>query len=174
MRSAPVLVILSLIGCGGSAGSSPGQGHPSPIAVSSPDLAAGAFPSEFTCDGANRRPRLQWSTPPSCTRELAVEMLDPEAPGGTFAHWLVYGILPGISSMAAAPAGPAEGVNGFGRRGYGGPCPPRGAVHHYHVVVLPLDTQVGVAAGASRSDLESRISGHVLARGELVAIYQRA
>jgi phosphatidylethanolamine-binding protein (PEBP) family uncharacterized protein len=70
----------------------------------SPDLAAGAFPTEFTCDGANRRPRLQWSTPPSGTPELAVEMLDPDAPGGTFTHWLVYGIPPGISSMAAAPA----------------------------------------------------------------------
>ena len=152
----------------------PGQGHPSPLTVLSPDLAAGAFPTEFTCDGANRRPRLQWSTPPSGTRELAVEMLDPDAPGGTFTHWLVYGIPPGISSMAAAPAGAAQGVNGFGRRGCGGPCPPRGAAHHYHLVVLALDTRLGLAAGARRSDLESRISGHVLARGELVAIYQRA
>jgi hypothetical protein len=86
----------------------------------------------------------------------------------------VYGIPPGISSMVAAPAGAAQGVNGFGRRGYGGPCPPRGAAHHYHLVVLALDTRLGLAAGARRSDLESRISGHVLARGELVAIYQRA
>jgi hypothetical protein len=86
----------------------------------------------------------------------------------------VYRIPPGISSMAAAPAGAAQGVNGFGRRGYGGPCPPRGAAHHYHLVVLALDTRLGLAAGARRSDLESRISGHVLARGELVAIYQRA
>ena len=99
----------------------PGQGHPSPLTVLSPDLAAGAFPTEFTCDGANRRPRLQWSTPPSGTPELAVEMLDPDAPGGTFTHWLVYGIPPGISSMAAAPTGAAQGVNGFGWRGYGGP-----------------------------------------------------
>ncbi len=152
----------------------PGQGHPSPLTVLSPDLAAGAFPTEFTCDGANRRPRLQWSTPPSGTPELAVEMLDPDAPGGTFTHWLVYGIPPGISSMAAAPTGAARGVNGFGRRGYGGPCPPRGAAHHYHLVVLALDTRLGLAAGARRFDLESRISGHVLARGELVAIYQRA
>jgi len=132
------------------------------------------FPREFTCDGANRLPRLEWSTPPSGTQEVAIEMLDPDAPGGTFTHWLVYGIPPGISSVAAAPAGAAQGVNGFGRRGYGGPCPPRGAAHHYHLVVLALDTRLGLAAGARRSDLESRISGHVLARGELVAIYQRA
>ena len=105
--------------------------------------------------------------------ELAVEMLDPDAPGGTFTHWLVYGIPPGISSMAAAPTGAAQGVNGFGRRGYGGPCPPRGAAHHYHLVVLALDTRLGLAAGARRSDLESRMRGHVLGRGELVATYQR-
>ena len=59
----------------------------------------------------------------------------------------MYGIPPGISSMAAAPAGAAQGVNGFGRRGYGGPCPPRGAAHHYHLVVLALDTRLGLAAG---------------------------
>ena len=88
-------------------------------------------------------------------------MLDPDAPGGTFTHWLVYGLRPGLSSLPAVPAGAAEGVSDFGRRGYGGPCPPRGAAHHYHVVVLALDTRLGLAAGATRSDLESRTSGHV-------------
>jgi len=101
-------------------------------------------------------------------------MLDPDAPAGTFTHWLVYGIPPGTSSLAAVPADAAEGVNDFGRRGYGGPCPPRGPAHHYHVVVLALDTRLDLAAGATRSELDSRISGHVLARGELVATYQRA
>ena len=117
------------------------------------------------CSGARRR-RAPPNWPLRCST--------PTRRGGTFTHWLVYGIPPGISSMAAAPAGAAQGVNGFGRRGYGGPCPPRGAAHHYHLVVLALDTRLGLAAGARRSDLESRISGHVLARGELVAIYQRA
>ena len=101
-------------------------------------------------------------------------MLDPDAPGGTFTHWLVYGLPPGLSSLTAVPAGAAEGVNDFGRRGYGGPCPPRGTAHHYHFVVLALDTRLGLAAGATRSDLESRASGHVLGRGELVATYQRS
>jgi Raf kinase inhibitor-like YbhB/YbcL family protein len=146
----------------------------SPLTVSSPDLAGGRFPRECTCDGANRLPRLRWSTPPPGTRELAIEMLDPDAPGGTFTHWLAYGIPPAISSLAALPAGALEGVNDFGRRGYGGPCPPRGAVHHYHFVVLALDTRLGLAAGVSRSALESRLTGHVLGKGELVATYQRA
>jgi len=113
-------------------------------------------------------------TPPSGTQELAIEMLDPDAPGDTFTHWLVYGMPPNISSLAAVPAGAAEGVNDFGRRGYEGPCPPRGAAHHYHFVVLALDTRLGLPAAATKSDLEARSSGHVLGRGELVATYQRA
>jgi Raf kinase inhibitor-like YbhB/YbcL family protein len=152
----------------------PSQRDSVPLTVSSPDLPAGRFPREFTCDGANRLPRLQWSTPPAGTQELAIELLDPDAPGGTFTHWLVYRLPPGISGLPAVPANATEGVNDFGRRGYGGPCPPRGAAHHYQFVVLALDARLDLAAGATRSDLESRISGHVLARGELVVTYQRA
>ena len=95
------------------------QGNPSPLMVTSPDLAGGTFPREFTCDGANRPHRLRWSTPPSGTQELAVEMLEPDAPGGTFTHWLIYRMPPGITSLAAVPPGATEGVNDFGRRGYG-------------------------------------------------------
>jgi Raf kinase inhibitor-like YbhB/YbcL family protein len=150
------------------------QRDSSPLTVASPDLAGGRFPREFTCDGANRLPRLEWSTPPSGTQELAIEMLDPDAPGGTFTHWLAYGIPSAISGLAALPPDALEGINDFGRRGYAGPCPPRGAAHHYHFVVLALDTRLGLAAGATRSALESGITGHVLARGELVVTYQRA
>lgn len=150
------------------------QRNSSPLTVSSPDLAAGTFPREFTCDGADRLPRLQWSTAPPGTRELGIELLDPDAPGGTFTHWLIYGLPPGISGLTAVPAAAAEGVNDFGRRGYRGPCPPRGPAHHYHFVVLALDTRLGLPAGATRSDLESRISGHVLGKGVLVATYQHA
>jgi Raf kinase inhibitor-like YbhB/YbcL family protein len=168
------VLMLPLAGCGGPAVNAPSSENAVPLTVSSPDLPGGRFPREFTCDGANRIPRLHWSAPPPGTQELAIELLDPDAPGGTFTHWLVYGLPPGITSLAAVPAGAAEGVNGFGRRGYGGPCPPRGPAHHYHFLVLALDTRLGLAAGAARSDLESRVSGHVLAKGELVATYQRA
>lgn len=98
-------------------------------------------------------------------------MLDPDAPGGTFTHWLVYRIPPGTTGLAAMPAGAAEGVNDFGRPGYGGPCPPRGAAHHYHFGVLALDTRLDLPAGARR---DARISGHVLGKGEPVATYPRA
>jgi Raf kinase inhibitor-like YbhB/YbcL family protein len=151
----------------------PSQRDPASLTVSSPDLAGGSFPREFTCDGTNRLPRLQWSAPPPGTQELAIELLDPDAPGGTFTHWLAYGVPPDTSSLAAVPPDAAEGVNDFGRRGYGGPCPPRGATHHYHFVVVALDTRLDLAGGATRSELDSHISGHVLARGELVATYRR-
>jgi hypothetical protein len=81
---------------------------------------------------------------PACTHPIS-ESITNTGPIAS-RHWLVYGIPPGISSMAAAPAGAAQGVNGFGRRGYGGPCPPRGAAHHYQLVVLALDSSyVGVS-----------------------------
>src|SRR5262249_61732695 len=99
--------------------------------------------------GPNRIPRLQWSTPPAGTQELAIELVDPDAPGGTFTHWLVYGIPASISGLTAVPAGGAEGVNDFGRRGYGGPCPPPGPAPHYHLVVLALHTRLGHAAAAA-------------------------
>lgn len=146
-----------------------------PLTVVSPDLAAGSVPREFTCDGANRMPRLEWSSPPTGTQELAVEMLDPDAPGGTFTHWLAYGIPVEASSLGPPlPARVLEGMNDFGKRGYGGPCPPRGTAHHYHFIVLALDTRLGLPAGVKRSELESRVKSHVIGRGELVATYQRA
>ena len=81
------------------------RGDSFPLTISGPDLAEGAFPREFTCDGANRRPRLQWSMPPAGTQELAIETFDPDAPGGTFTHWLVCRLPSGISSLAAPPTG---------------------------------------------------------------------
>jgi Raf kinase inhibitor-like YbhB/YbcL family protein len=152
----------------------PDQPDSSRLTVSSPDLSRGTVPREFTCEGANRLPRLEWSTPPSGTQELAIEMIDPDAPRGTFTHWLAYGIPPSITSLTTLPADVAEGVNDFGRVGYAGPCPPRGPAHHYHFVVFALESRLGLAAGATRSDLESRISGHVIGKGELVATYKRA
>lgn len=144
------------------------------LTVSSPELSPGMFPRELTCDGANRAPRLEWSTPPAGTQELAIEMLDPDAPDGTFTHWLVYGLPPAASALTGPlQEGALEGRNDFGQRGYGGPCPPAGPAHHYHLVVFALDQRLGLGAGARRGELESRMRGHVLGRGELVATYHR-
>ena len=174
MRLAPTLLAVVLVGCGGTSVTESEQPNAAPLTVTSPDLAGGSVPREFTCDGANRMPHLQWSSPPSATQELAVEMLDPDARSGTFTHWLVYGIPAETSSLGPPlPGGILEGVNDFDRRGYGGPCPPRGTTHHYHFVVLALDTHLPLAAGMRRSELESHFKGHIVGRGELIATYQR-
>jgi Raf kinase inhibitor-like YbhB/YbcL family protein len=174
MRLAASLLALVLVGCGGSKMSGTGQPNAAPLTVASPDLVAGSVPRDFTCDGANRIPRLEWSAPPAGSQELAVEVVDADAPGGTFTHWLAYSIPAEVSGLGPAlPAGVVEGMNDFGRRGYGGPCPPRGLAHHYHFIVLALKTRLGLPAGVKRPELESRVKGHVIGRGELVATYQR-
>ena len=132
------------------------------------------IPVEYTCDGADASPELSWSAPPSGTRSVALLVDDPDAPRGVFTHWLVTGLPPGATELArnaSLPMGAVAGKNDFGKLGYKGPCPPRGATHHYHVRVFALDS---VPVGSSkRDDLMSAIRGHVVAQGELIGTYQR-
>lgn len=141
------------------------------VTVSSPDLP-GIVPRQFTCDGGSHVPRIQWTA--VAVKEWALEMVDPDAPGGEFVHWVVYGIPAATTAIGSQlPAGALEGKNGRGQPGYTGPCPPVGPAHHYHFFVFGLDSALGLSAGLSRTDLDSKMSGHVVARGELVATYQR-
>ena len=148
------------------------SGKSLPLTVTSPDLARGTFPREFTCDGANRPPRLQWSTPPSGTQELAVEMLDPDAPGGTFTHWLIYRMPLASPAWPTCRPAPRKASTTSPAR-LRGPMPAA-----RRRASLPLrGPHAGHPAGpgsrARRSDLDSGISGHALGRGELVATYRR-
>jgi Raf kinase inhibitor-like YbhB/YbcL family protein len=169
--------VLVVAACGGSAVTpSPKPAVPSSgvahLTVSSPDLP-GTIPRQFTCDGAGTAPRLQWAS--AQAKEWALEMLDPDAPGGTFVHWVVYDIPASANEVGAQlPAGAVAGRNSRGQNGYTPPCPPLGSVHHYHFLVSALDTALGLAAGASRTELEAKMQGHVIGQGELVATYQRA
>lgn len=143
----------------------------------------GAIPSQFTCDGADRSPALAWSGAPQNTAAYAIIVEDPDAPGGTFIHWVLYDIPATVRSLpegivkgdAIASLGTAkQGRTGFkGTPGYGGPCPPRGPAHHYHFRLFALDKVLGLPAGASRDEVVSAMRGHELARGELVATYAR-
>ena len=106
-------------------------------------------------------------------------MTDPDAPGGTFIHWVLYDIpavtreLPvGVPKQGQLSDNSRQGKNDFGKIGYGGPCPP-GGTHHYVFSLYALDTTLGLPAGASRSQVESAMKGHVLARGELTGLYSR-
>jgi Raf kinase inhibitor-like YbhB/YbcL family protein len=138
-------------------------------------LAGAAIPKQYTCDGSDVSPGLSWSGAPAGTRELALICDDPDAPGGTFTHWLMWAIPASQRAIAEGRTPPEarQGQNGFGVSGYRGPCPPRGKPHRYYFRVFALDTSVSLSAGASRADLEAAMSGHVLARGEVMGTYGR-
>jgi Raf kinase inhibitor-like YbhB/YbcL family protein len=136
----------------------------------------GPIPVDCTCDGADRSPPLTWSAAPSATKSIAVVVDDPDAPGGTFVHWVAFNLPPTIVSLPegadAATIGGISGTNGFGHPGYGGPCPPRREVHRYRFLVRALDAQLDAKAGASRDAVDAAMSGHVLAEGTLVGVFE--
>lgn len=140
----------------------------------------GALPPVLTCDGLNLSPALAWSDPPATTKSLALIVTDPDAPTGTFTHWVIFNLpassrwLPqGVIPQAIPIDGSHQGRNDFGNPGYGGPCPPGHSVHHYHFVLYAVDRKLPLGPGASRSDVEAGLEGHVVARGELVGTYHR-
>lgn len=148
--------------------------------------AGGTVPRAFTCDGADVSPELHWGTPPPGTRSLALVMSDPDAPGGTFHHWIVYNLPPAVRELPAGAAerpgalhGAAEGRNDFpqGARGagvgYGGPCPPPGPPHRYVWTVYALDARLHLRPGATAPAVLAALRGHVLATWTLTARYGR-
>jgi Raf kinase inhibitor-like YbhB/YbcL family protein len=139
----------------------------------------GAIPRQYTCDGANDSPGLQWRGAPRGTKSFALVMNDPDALID-FTHWLVYNIPPsarglaeGVSARGAMPQGSAQGTNSFGRTGYGGPCPPAGKLHHYVFRLYALDIRLELPPGAARDRVESAIDRHVLAEGQIIGTYRR-
>lgn len=150
------------------------------------ELTSSAFgegepiPSRFTCDGADVSPPLAWSGVPEGARSLALICDDPDAPMGTWVHWVLYDLPAETGSLAeGVPREPTleirarQGENDFRRTGYGGPCPPPGKPHRYFFKLYALDSEVVLKAGAKKSDLEKAIKGHVLAEGRLMGTYQR-
>jgi Raf kinase inhibitor-like YbhB/YbcL family protein len=133
-----------------------------------------AVDRRFTCDGEDVSPPLAWEGAPEGTAELALVVEDPDAPGGTFTHWLVWGLDPGETELpeGGEPAG-LQGTNDFGAVGYGGPCPPAGETHRYVFRLLALDAETGLDAGASRDGLLAAVEGHVVAETQLTATYAR-
>jgi Raf kinase inhibitor-like YbhB/YbcL family protein len=132
-----------------------------------------AIPSEYTCDGSQKSPQLSWSGVPSDAQSVAILVDDPDAPKGTFTHWIVTNIPPSesmLSENGALPQGAVAAKNDKGATGYAGPCPPSGT-HHYHFRVYALDKTL--AQPASRAAFEKAIKGHVLAQGELVGTYTK-
>jgi hypothetical protein len=153
----------------------------SQLALTSPTIAQGAaIPGEFACTGGDRSPELAWSGAPKSTVSFALVVDDPDAPGGTFVHWVAYNIpasatsLPaGVPQSADIPGGGKQGMNSFGHLGYNGPCPPPGKTHHYRFHLYALDSKLNVADKADGAAIQSPIKGHVLAEAELVGTFQR-
>lgn len=140
----------------------------------------GEIPVEYTCDGNDSSPEIRWEEIPDDAESLLIIMDDPDAPGGTFTHWLVYNISPsltgikgGVPDSAEIQRGIHQGLNGFGRIGYGGPCPPRGRTHRYYFRLYATATRPGLRKGARRQELEKEISGKVIEEASYMGTYQR-
>lgn len=134
------------------------------------------IPRVYTCDGDDVSPPLDWSGVPSGAVELAVVVEDPDAPGGTFVHWVLWGLDAGQGGLAEGrvPAGVRQGRNDFGRVGWGGPCPPKGSdPHRYVFTLLALSDSLTVKAGASANTVKRAARGDVLAEGRLTGRYGR-
>lgn len=132
------------------------------------------IPKKYTCDGENVNPPLSIADIPKETKSLVLIVDDPDAPKGTWVHWTVFNINPEIKEIAenSIPKDGIEGMTDFGRPGYGGPCPPSG-IHRYFFKIYSLDTKLDLKANASKKDLEKAMAGHILAKAELIGLYQR-
>ena len=139
----------------------------------------GLIPAKYTCDGADISPSLQWEVVPEGTRSVALICDDPDAPMGTFVHWVIFGLPAEVRELAenipsdeTLPSGAKQGTSDFGRIGYGGPCPPSGT-HRYFFKIYALDTEIDLAAGASKRELLGAMEGHILGQGQLIGKYKR-
>ena len=140
----------------------------------------GLIPKPFTCDGADRSPRLLWSEIPVDTRSFALVCDDPDAPRKTWVHWVLYNLpadavelSEGVPAAPELPSGARQGLNDGGDVGYGGPCPPRGAPHRYFFRLYALDCKLNLSSGLNRADLDQAMTGHVLAEATVMGTYGR-
>lgn len=147
--------------------------------VSSAFASAQPIPQKYTCDGPDVSPALSWSDVPQGTKSFALIADDPDAPMGTWVHWVIFNLpaqtnfLPEGVAKTDSAAGAIQGRNDFGKVGYGGPCPPAGKPHRYFFKLYALDTTLALRAGAKKQDVEKAMQGHALGQAELMGTYQR-
>jgi Raf kinase inhibitor-like YbhB/YbcL family protein len=141
--------------------------------ITSPDFSNNEMiPKKFTCDGEDVSPGLVIEGVPARAKSLALVVDDPDAPMGTWVHWVVYDIPPlGRIGQNGIPG--KQGTNDFGKRKYGGPCPPSGT-HRYFFKLFALDAMLDLQEGLSKKELEHSLQGHILEKAELVGLYKRA
>lgn len=141
----------------------------------------GDIPARFTCDGSDDSPALAWNEPPAGTKSFTLIVDDPDAPRGTWVHWVLYD-LPGnarelperVPPEGELSSGARQGRNDFRKIGYGGPCPPPGPAHRYYFRLFALDSALGLKSGTNRAGVDRAMEGHILAHAELMGRYRRA
>jgi len=150
--------------------------------LTSPAFEEGGYiPRKYTCEGDDVSPPLSWEDYPSETKSFVLIVEDPDAPRGVFTHWIAYNIPAdvnmleeGVERVEKLPSGIMQGVNDFGRIGYGGPCPPPGKPHRYVFKLYALDVVLDLEPGASKDEVLKAMSGHILAEATLTGLYSRS
>jgi Raf kinase inhibitor-like YbhB/YbcL family protein len=180
-RQLPVRIAGSLICLWGLL--SLGQAEPGTMSIeikSAGFSAGGTIPKKFTCDGADSSPALSWNQAPPRTETFALIVDDPDAPAGTWVHWVLYNLpanskelREGVEKNQTLSGGALQGRNDFRKIGYNGPCPPPGKPHRYFFKLYALDTKLGLKPGATKAELEGAMKGHILGQGELIGRYGR-
>ena len=154
--------------------------EPPALLVTSAAFADGqAIPQKYTSQGDDVSPPLQWTGAPSQTKSFAITCQDPDAPSGTFTHWVIYNLPATTTNLAenvaktgSLPDGSKQGQNSFGKVGYNGPAPPPGKAHHYIFTVYALDATLTLDAGVGANDLQNAMNGHVFVQGQLTGTYE--
>lgn len=176
-------MLMPLAFCGTSALNSQTRQDSSPSGFRMESLAFAQgkrIPQRFTCEGADISPELKWSAPPAGTRSLVLIVEDPDAPGGIWTHWVAYNLparareIPeSVPKQERLAGGGLQGLNSFGRIGYGGPCPPPGNAHRYFFRLYALDITLSLKPGASRQEVLAASKGHVLGEAHLMGRFKR-
>lgn len=151
------------------------------IIIKSPAFVPGGkIPGKYTCDGMDISPPLTWTSGPEGTKTFALICDDPDAPMGTWVHWVLFNLPADITEFREnlppekeLESGAKQGMNDFRKIGYGGPCPP-GGVHRYFFKLYALDTEINLEAGATKEELLKAMEGHILAEGQLIGRYERS
>jgi Raf kinase inhibitor-like YbhB/YbcL family protein len=142
--------------------------------------AGGEIPKKFSCDDTDVSPELSWTGAPAGVRSFAMIADDPDAPAGTWIHWVLFDLPPqtaelleGVPKVDEVPTGGRQGRNDFGKIGYNGPCPPPGKPHRYFFKLYALDQMLNLKAGVSKKEVEQAMQGHILGTAELTGKYRR-
>jgi Raf kinase inhibitor-like YbhB/YbcL family protein len=185
LSSSLFLVLAAIAGCARPAPpeeTAPNDSDKVPLVITSPAFADGAdIPVKYTCNGQNISPALNWAQVPAGTASFALIMDDPDA---AYTHWVIFNLPPDAHGLPEAvpkddklASGALQGKIGSGGigypTGYFGPCPPKGAPHHYRFTLYALDTPLDLAAGASKEQVLLAMDGHILGQTQLVGLYQR-